>query len=207
MSNTNSATKAFVEIENIVENVVILRNGALRAVLEVTSMNFDLKSADEQQGVIQGFQGFLNTIDFPLQIVTQSRKLDINRYLGTVRELIEKTDNELMRVQAEEYGRFVQGLSDLANIMTKKFYVVVPYYGGPVAAKGIMDKIKSFFSKSHVSSAKAGVEFEKNRNQLNERVDVIANAISGIGVTAKVLNQQELMNLYYGYYNFGQNLN
>src|SRR3989344_4887809 len=196
---SESATKKFVEIADIVDTVVILRGGALRSVIEVTSVNFDLKSANEQQGIIQAFQGFLNTIDFHLQIASQSRKLDINRYLADVAAITAETENELLKVQSEEYARFIQGLSELANIMTKKFYIIVPYYGPAVGgAKGWLGKLRGLLSKSipPVGGASDAL-FAQNKAQLEERVSTVANAITGVGVTARVLIQPELLQLYY----------
>jgi hypothetical protein len=202
-----SATKKFVEIENIVDSVVILRGGALRSVIEVTSVNFELKSTDEQQGIIQAFQGFLNTVDFPLQLLSQSRKLDINKYLAEVASATAETTNELLRVQTEEYARFIKGLNELANIMTKKFYIIVPYYSTSAPTDGFFDKIKAPFSHSKATAGSVDANFAQNRSQLEERVNVVSNAITGVGVTARVLTEQELITLYYGYYNFGQTVN
>lgn len=199
--------KNFVEVEDIRDSVVIVKGGALRSVIEVTALNFDLKSADEQQGIIQGFQGFLNTIDFPLQLLTQSRTLDIAGYLKQVERMVEGQTNELLKIQTTEYIRFIQGLSELANIMSKKFYIVVPYYSGVVVKTNALDRLRKVFSRSKKGPATTSDgEFEKSRAQLEERVNVVSNAITGSGVTARVLDAQELMSLYYGYYNFGQTI-
>ena len=121
-------TKQFVDIFDIKDNVVILKNGSLRLVLEASSVNFDLKSNDEQIAIVRAFQNFLNSLDFPLQIVLHSRKLNIQNYLQQTQQIVEKVDNELLRIQGIEYIRFLKGLTELANIMSKKFYVVVPFY-------------------------------------------------------------------------------
>ena len=125
-STTN--TKKFVEIQDIRENIIVLKNGSLRVVIEVSSINFDLKSSDEQVAIIQGFKNFLNSLDFPLQIVVHSRKLNINDYLSRTSQTVEGINNELLRIQGVEYVKFVRGVVELANVMSKKFYVVVPFY-------------------------------------------------------------------------------
>ena len=199
------ATKDFVEIKEIRDTVVLLRGGELRSVIEVTSVNFDLKSADERTGIIQAFQSFLNTVDFPLQIITQSRKLNIEKYLSEVAKIFDQNSNDLIKVQMQEYERFIQGISELANIMTKKFYIVVPYYTeGSAQTAGILAKLRGFFSKSKSGSTVAEAEFERNKAQLEERVEVVSGAINGVGITPRILQKEELTALYYGYYNFGQ---
>src|SRR3989338_11647327 len=121
-------TKQFVDIHDIRDGVILLKNSSLRMLIEVNSVNFDLKSADEQTAIIRGFQNFINSLDFPLQITIQSRRLDIKGYLTKTEEIVNRIDNELLRIQGVEYLRFVRSLTELANIMSKKFYFVVSLF-------------------------------------------------------------------------------
>ena len=137
------STKQLVEISNIIDNIVLLKNGSLRAVIEVSATNFELRSEGEQIAILQNFQRFVNSIDFPLQIVINSRKLNIDEYLKLINESANALTNELLKIQATEYSKFVGELSDLSNIMSKKFYIVIPFLG------------YKRINKSHVSQVSA----------------------------------------------------
>lgn len=201
-------TQDFLDIAEIKDTVLILKNGSLRSIVEVGSVNFELKSADEQTAIIQAFQNFINSIDFPLQITVASRKLDIGPYLKSVNELLEKQVNELLRIQAVEYSRFVQGLTELANIMSKKFYVVVPFYAveTPATKKSFTDTFKSLFAPSKFIKSLSDAELENYKIQINQRVDVIVSGISGLGLESRMLGKEELLSLFYSYYNPGHKL-
>ncbi len=118
------STTELVPLKDILESIVFLKDGSLRAVIDVSAINFELRSTDEQIALLQQFQGFLNSVDFPLQVVVQSRKYDIDEYLKVVEKATAVLTNDMLRVQAEEYTRYIRELSELANIMKKKFYVV-----------------------------------------------------------------------------------
>jgi hypothetical protein len=118
------STKQLVEVTGIQDSLVLLRSGSFRAILEVSSMNFELRSEEEQAGILQNFQRFLNSIDFPLQILIQSRKFNIDQYLQLVQQSSSGLTNELLKLQAAEYIKYIHELSELANIMSKKFYIM-----------------------------------------------------------------------------------
>src|SRR3989344_6803631 len=132
----DKSTINLVEISDIRDGVAILKDGSLRAVVDVGAINFELRSEDEQTAIIQNFQNFLNSLDFPLQIVITSRHLDIENYLKLVESSRASLTNELLKIQAAEYGNFVKEISSLANIMDKQFYVVVPFYAVATQEKG-----------------------------------------------------------------------
>lgn len=201
-------TSEFLDISQIRDAILILKNGSLRSIVEVNSVNFELKSADEQTAIIQAFQGFINSIDFPLQIVVASRKLDIGPYLKSLDSLLEKQSNELLRIQATEYNRFIQGLTELANIMSKKFYIVVPFYAveTPSAKKGLGQTFKSLFLPSKFIKSLSDEELENYKTQINQRVDMITSGISGLGLESKLLGNDDLISLFYTYYNPGHQL-
>lgn len=208
----NQTTKDFVVISDIRDTVVILKDGSLRSVVEVGSTNFELKSLDEQTAIIRAFQNFLNSIDFPLQISVSSRKLDIAPYLKSLDALAENIPNELMKIQATEYARFIKGLTELANIMSKKFYLTIPIYVVETmsqtgsAVKGFLGAIKSAVNPSKFVKTMTDQELESYKIQLDQRIQFVMGGISGFGLESKVLNKEELLNLYYSYYNPGHHL-
>lgn len=120
------STHQLIDVQDIKENIAILKSGGLRMVLMVSSINFALKSPDEQQAVINRFQDFINSLDYTVQIVMQSRQLDISEYMSFLKDQAEKQTNELLKIQTTEYAGFIEELIKLSNIMSKYFYVVVP---------------------------------------------------------------------------------
>lgn len=198
------STKQLVEVADIRDNVVFLKNGSLRAIIEIAAVNFELKSEEEQTAVLQNFQSFLNSIDFPLQIAINSRKLDINDYIRLVDSATNTLTNELLKIQAAEYSKFVKELSDLANIMTKKFYIVVPFYIFETPGKtGILKSITSIFKPSTAVQQISDEQFSTYQGQLLQRVELTLDSLIGIGVKAKILGKEELMKIYYEIYNPG----
>jgi len=205
----NQTTKDFVRIAEVRDTILVLKDGSLRSVIEVSSINFELKSADEQTAIIQGFQGFLNSIDFPLQITANSRKLDIDPYLKSLDGLTESLKNELLKIQAAEYARFIKGLTELTNIMAKKFYIVVPFHiieAVSPTGSGFFGALKSVVSPSKFIKTLTEEELENYKVQLGQRIEVVAEGLSGLGLQTKTLAGNELMNLFYSYYNPGQHL-
>lgn len=196
------STKQLVEVADIRENVVFLKNGSLRAVIEVSATNFELKSEAEQTAILQNFQNFLNSIDFPLQMVITSRKLDINEYLKLVDAATNELSNELLKIQAGEYSKFVKELAELANIMTKKFYIVVPFYVFETPSKtGLLKSLTSIFKPSTAVKQITDEQFQTYQSQLLQRVELTLDSLIGIGVKAKVLERDALMKIYYEIYN------
>ncbi len=203
----NLSTKDLVAIADIKDNVVLLKNGQLRAVIEVSSLNFELRSEEEQMGILQNFQRFLNSIDFPLQTVVNSRQLNMDEYLKMVAGVAEASTNELLKIQAIEYGKFVKELLELSNIMTKHFYVVLPFYVFEAPTKtGILEGIKGMFGSSQTVQQIQPEQVEKYRIQLMQRADLILDGLIGMGLKARLLEGADLVNLYYGLYNPGENM-
>ncbi|MEA3398509.1 MAG: hypothetical protein U9R06_02065, partial [Patescibacteria group bacterium] len=135
-----SSTQQFLDISEIKDDTVILRDGSLRAVILVSSINFALKSEDEQNAIISAYVSFLNNIDFSLQIVIQSRELNIDNYIEDLTQKEKEQTNELLKIQTAEYIQYIKELISMSRIMSKHFFVVVPY--DPMS-----DKQKSFFSR------------------------------------------------------------
>jgi len=198
--SSGASTQKFVDVEEVRDGVIVLKNGALRAVLLVSSINFDLKSTEEQDIAISQYQNFLNSIDFPVQIEIVSRKLNIKPYLEYLKRQEAYSSNELMRFQLSEYSSFIKNLAEVSNIMTKSFYVVIPF-------SPIENLKQSFFDRFFGgSNPKQNIVykrelFETYKNQLWQRVDHVINGIAGTGVEAVPLKTEELIELLYNAYN------
>lgn len=194
------ATQAHIPIAEIKDGLVILKDGTLRAVLMVSSINFALKSEDEQNALIASYVSFLNSIDFPLQIVVQSRKLQIQPYLDQLITKEKEQKNELLRVQIADYRAFIKELVEIGEIMTKKFYVVIPY-------DPLSNKKKSFFSrfkevlKPALSVRLKEEMFQKRRKDLDLRVATVSGGLTSVGLKVGQLDTQTLIELYYSTYN------
>lgn len=196
------STKKLVEIADIKENIVLLKNGSLRAILEVSAINFELRSADEQIAILQNFQRFLNSIDFPIQIVVNSRQLDMTNYLKLLESVIESLQNELLRIQAIEYSKFIKELLDLSNIMAKRFYIVIPFYVLERPSKeNLMEGVKGIFKPSSETVKIKPEQIESYRTQLMQRVELVFDGLVGMSLKAKLLGQEGLTKLFYGLYN------
>ncbi|MEN9920273.1 MAG: hypothetical protein RL538_166 [Candidatus Parcubacteria bacterium] len=198
MPNPQARTQDFVSVKDIKDNVVIQKNGQLVMVLLASSINFALKSFDEQQAILQQFQSFLNTLDFSLQIHMQSRKLNIEPYLDVLAGLEDKQDNDLMRIQLKEYIAFIRSFTVDVEVMSKSFFVVVPYTPGVSIGKGI-----SFLPGKRGGNTLSENSFEEHRNQLEQRAALVSEGLARIGVRTIVLGKDELVELFYHIYNPG----
>lgn len=189
----------FLAIDTIREDVVVLKEGGLRVVLMASSLNFALKSADEQDAITFQYQNFLNSLDFPLQCVIHSRKLNIAPYIDSLRIRQKEEDNELLKIQINEYIDFITSFVEMSNIMSKTFYVVVPFTPSILEQKGIASGLFNIF-KSTPTVTEAG-PFEEQKNQLWQRVDAVVSGLRRIGIRSVPLNTEELIELFYGLYN------
>lgn len=199
-SRSTAATQRYLDISEIRDDIVIMKDGTLRVVLLCSSINFALKSEDEQNALISAYVGFLNSIDFPLQVVIQSRRLNIEDYLNRLKGAEKEQKNELLRVQIADYRSFVGELVELGQIMSKRFYVVVPY--SPLG-----NKRKGFFTRfsealSPVLSVKLREErFLEKKKDLMLRVNHVSSGLASMSVQAIQLDSQGLIELYYNVYN------
>lgn len=196
-----NSTQQFVDIERIKNGIVELKNGSLRSVVMVSGVNFELKSEDEQNGIIFAYQNFLNALDFSLQILVHSRKLNIDGYLEKMRGFREREENELLRNQIAEYIEFIRGFVKENEIMAKNFFVVIPYDGGGVAelGKGALGMF-SFGKKKNRAKEKQET-LDQKVVQLAQRVDEVVSGLERVGLRAIPLNDDELTELYYNLYN------
>jgi len=198
-----NSTQQFVEVEEVKDGVVRLKGGGLRAVLMVSGVNFELKSEEEQDIITNAYQDFLNALDFSVQIMIHSRKLNIDNYLKKMQGIREKESNELLRNQVDEYIQFIRGFVKENEIMTKNFFVVVPYESGGIGKvkKGISGFLPFGSKKKKKKNNDNGETYEQKISQLRQRVDQVLAGIERMGLRAVALNDQELTELYYNLYN------
>ena len=189
-----SSTQSFLEIDQIREGLLVLKNQSLRAVMMVSSLNFALKSEEEQSAIISAFQSFLNSLDFSCQIVIQSRKLNITGYLDKIKELEAKQENELLRIQTSEYHDFIQSLVSGGAIMSKDFFVVIPF--NILEAKVVVSPIKLFKSSTNPSPLTED-EFQRCKSQLWQRMEFVALGLRRCGLQAIPLTTPELIELFW----------
>jgi len=203
MPNQKAATQNFVPIKDIRENVVIKRNGEMLMVILASSVNFALKSLDEQQAILQQFQNFLNTLDFSMQIYVQSRKLNIEPYLEILGGLDKKQDNDLMRIQLQEYISFITKFTDEYDVMSKSFFVVIPYSPTKLNLTKGFSRFLGGSSGSGGSAVNLDQQFEEHRLQLEQRAAMVVQGLAGVGVRTMTLQKDDLVELYYHLYNPG----
>jgi type IV secretory pathway VirB4 component len=197
-----SATQEFVPIKEVRDGIVLLKDGGLRAILLTSSINFALKSQDEQNSVIFQFQNFLNSLDFPVEIFIQSRKLDIRPYIALLEDRYRDQVNDLLKIQTREYIEFIKSFTESANIMTKSFFIIVPYNPASLTA----ESVGGFFSKKkdEDKTKDAAARFEENRSQLEQRIAVIEQGLIRTGVRVVQLGTEEIIELYYKIFNPGE---
>jgi hypothetical protein len=189
-------TQQFLEIEQIREGVVVLRDKSLRGVLMVSSLNFALKSEEEQNAIIYQFQEFLNSLDFSCQILVQTRRLNITGYLDKLKEFEEKQENELLKIQTRGYREFIASMIKEGVIMTKTFYVVIPFYPGPF-------EVPKFGSKKTQDQKPISLTeeaFQRYKAQLWQRMEFLALGLRRCGLQAIPLITPELIELFWRFY-------
>jgi len=186
-----ATTQQFLAVEQMREGTIVLTNKALRGVLMVSSLNFALKSEEEQNATIYQFQNFLNSLDFPCQILAQSRRLNITGYLEKVKELEKKQENELLKVQTGEYYNFIRSLVEAGTIMTKSFYVIVPFT--IFEAQGAKAPLQLF--KTTKTALLSEEEFQRCKSQLWQRMEFVALGLRRCGLRAIPLTTEELIEL------------
>lgn len=206
-----ASTQNTLQIAEIRDGIVIMNDGSFRSVIMAKSINFDLMSQQEQEGVELGYQQFLNSLDFPIQIFLRSSKVDLNPYVEKLDKIRSEHDNMLLAMLMEDYITYIEELSQQVNIMDKRFYVVVPYYTIASNLPGTQKKTggsKSFVTglaallnhkETHVVVNEAALETAKT--ELRNRVQAILNGLMQCGVQGLPLDTQELIELYYDTYN------
>lgn len=202
---SSSATQSFVPIQEVRDGIALLKDGSMRGILLASSLNFSLKSDDERSAILLQFQDFLNSLDFSIEIVIQSRRLDIRPYIALLEEQEKKQMNSLLKIQTREYIEFIRNFTEQTNIMTKNFFVVVPYTpaligagrgGGLTSALGLGKKA------AHTPAADAS--FDEARTQLEERLGIVEQGLVRTGIRVARLGTEEVIELFYKAFNPGE---
>jgi hypothetical protein len=182
-----------------------LKDGGMRAILLASSLNFSLKSEEEKSAIIFQFQDFLNSLDFSVQIVIQSRKLDIRPYIALLEGQEKKQLNDLMKIQTKEYIEFIKSFTENTNIMTKSFFIVVPYSPTSISTAKVPIIGSIFGNKTQKEKAAASeASFEENRTQLEERLSVVEQGLIRTGIRVARLGTEEAIELFYKAFNPGE---
>jgi hypothetical protein len=205
MPSSASSTQSFVPIQEVRDGILVLKDGGMRAVLLASSVNFALKSEDNKAAILFQFQDFLNSLDFSIEIVIQSRKLDIRPYLALLEEQSKKQTNDLMKVQIQEYIEFIRNFTEGSNIMTKSFFIVVPYSPAILSAErasGIGQIFGKRTPKQKAADSKAS--FDENRTQLEQRLSVVEQGLLRTGIRVARLGTEEVIELFYKAFNPGE---
>jgi type IV secretory pathway VirB4 component len=203
MATIGTPAQQFVPVQEVRDGIVVLKDGSLCTIVLVSSINLSLKSYDEQRATLAQFQNFLNTIDFPIQIVIQSRRYDVRPYILTLENRLKEQTEPLLQVQTREYIQFIQTFTDQVNVMRKSFFVIIPYIPPVLAQKGGIGKLLSFLKKNPVGSDVVS-DFEEERTQLEERVSVVEQGLTGIGLRLAQLGTQEVIEVLYKTFNPGE---
>ena len=201
---SKKSTQDFVPVSEVRDGVVVLKGGGLRAVLLASSLNFALKSEDEQTAFIVQFQNFLNSLDFSVQIFVQSRMLDIRPYVATLEAAYKEQLDDLMRIQIREYIEFIKSFTEAANIMTKNFFVVVPYApsAGPISSGGPASMLP--WNRAKKNTEEANRTFEEQVSQLEQRISIVQQGLIRTGVRTVQLGTEETIELFYKLFNPGE---
>ncbi len=197
------STQTYLKIAEIRDDTLVLKNGGLRAILRVSSINFNLKSEEEQNAIIYSYQGFLNTLEFPVQIVIRSKKLDIDEYLEKLKKMGEKQTNALLQRQTYEYVEYISKLVEYADIMEKEFFVVIPY--DPYRSEKL-NYIQKFFQNINAKDIYENIkkrheEFEQLKKGLNQRVNISKSGLENCGLKVSQIDTKGLIELFYNIYN------
>jgi type IV secretory pathway VirB4 component len=196
-------TQLFLPISEIRDSITVLKNGGLRAVLQVSSINFNLKSEDEQHALVYSYQSFLNTLDFPIQIVVRSKKLDIDYYVDSFETIAKNQEKPLLKKLTNEYVEYIKKLVEYADIMEKQFYVVIPY--DPIRSRNrgmisvFLETIKPQDTASQIKQRH--YEFDSLKKGLNPRLETVQTGLESCGLAVEQLNTPKLVELFYQSFN------
>ncbi len=202
MAIRSSASQQFVPLKEARDGIAILNDGSMRAILLTSSLNFALKSQENQEAIIFQFQNFLNSLDFPVQIFIESRRLDIRPYIALLESRYKEQTGELFKLQTREYIEFIKKFTEQQSIMTKSFFVVVPYSPAIINAT----KSKGLFGAKKVESAQNPEQtdsFIENKSQLEQRISVVEQGLTRCGIRAVQLGTEEIIELFYKIFNPG----
>lgn len=205
-SNPNS-TQNTLQIAEVRDGIVIMTDGSFRSVIMVKSINFDLMSPQEREAVEYSYQGFLNSLYFPVQIFVRSQKVDLTPYIEKLDKIRAEHDNMLLAMLMEDYIGYIDALAQQTNIMDKKFYVVVPYFPESdlkktlEQSKNFLSSLKNIMSKDETRVTINEADLSKAKDELRNRVQAVLGGLLQCGIQGLPLDTQELIELYYDTYN------
>jgi type IV secretory pathway VirB4 component len=197
------ATQQFVPIERVRDGIIVLKNGELRSILLTSSLNLSLKSEDEQQAILLQFQNLLNSLDFPIEFFIQSRRLNIKPYLDLLQARSGEVKEDLLKIQIHEYMAFITKFTEQSNIMTKHFFIVIPYLPAGMGGDGKKSSMLSF-GLGGTSSGSEQASFDSARIQLEQRVSTVMQGLTRFGLRAQKLGTEEVVELFYKLFNPGE---
>ena len=201
MTKASKAAQDFVPIKEVRNGIVIMKDGSMKLLLMASSLNLALKSSDEQASIIYQFQNFLNSLDFSIQIFVQSRKYDIRPYIALLEEREQEQLNDLLKIQTREYINFIKNFSETTNIMTKNFFIVVPYSPSVLSNSGSI--LGGLFNKKTKTENNIS-DFETSRSQLEQRSYVVQQGLVRSGIRTIRLGTEEVIELLYRMFNPGE---
>lgn len=188
-------TQQFIPVEQIREGVMVMKDRSLKGVLIISSVNFALKSEEEQGAIIFNFQNFLNSLDFSCQIIVNSRKVNITGYIDKIKKIEDEQKNELLKIQTADYRKFIEDLVAEDSIMSKNFYVVVPYYPLLELAGGAPDAKQKKQMQNNTSQALTEQNFQTGKYQLWQRMEYVTLGLKRCGLKSIALNTEEIIEL------------
>lgn len=198
----------FIPFQEVRDGIVVLKDGSFRAILMASSINISLKSEDEQLAIMAQFQAFLNTLEFSIQFSVESRRLDIRPYLALLEDREKEQVNELMKIQTREYIEFIKNFTENTNIMSKTFFVVVPYEPSALHSVGKEGFLSSMFGSKKSSTPAATKarleEFEESKTQIEQRMAVVEQGLTRLGIRVVQLGTEEIIELFYKIFNPGE---
>ncbi len=203
---SSKATQEFVPIREVRDGVVILKDGGMRAILMTSSLNFALKGPDEQNAIIMQFQNMLNSLNFSIQIFMESRRLDIRPYIALLEQRQKEQVEDLLKVQTKEYIEFIKSFTESTSIMTKTFFIVIPYSPAMLQGSNKKGLTDSLLQKKNTKAEKAQNDtdsFEENKSQLEQRLSVVEQGLVRCGIRVVQLGTEEIVELYYKIFNPG----
>lgn len=200
MAKQETSTQAHIPVSAVYDDVIVTKKGLFAQVVMVNSLNFGLKSEEEQNAIIAQYQSFLNSLSFPIQITMHSKQLDLTNYVKDLEARIPQESNELIRYQIQEYLDFIQKLISIANIMDKKFFITVPYQLSTteLPKNGFF---ATLFGNSHVHLKVPLKKFAGIKNELEQRTNAVISGLMSMGITSQTLTTKQLIELFYRTYN------
>lgn len=201
--NKYLATQRYLQLASVHDDTLVLKDGGLRAILEVSALNFDLKSEDEQNALIISYQHFLNALDFPVQVLVRSRKIDIDRYLELLKNKIKEQRNDLMKAQLQDHIEYIKRLVEYTDIMEKRFFLIVPFTPPSVAPTTTISKFLKYITPDDtvMNTISRKKQFRELKGKLDTRVNVVTTGIENCGMHVRRIKTEEIIELMYQSYN------